>query len=334
MRTGAVALGPDVVCDGFLREAKARVQTHVHGDHLRDFETSKGNQLVLASEPTKELLVAIFDADLPYRSNLKPLPTSNPYTVGSSHVSILPSGHMLGAVQVLVELEDGTRVGYSGDFDWPLNRVIEVDALVIDSTNGAPERIRRFSQGECEERLLETLRRFVVQGPVFVRAWRGTLQRALQVIHDEIGVPVICSDRLLNELDVYRRFGYSVGPLISRSAPESQGIMQEQGYIHVYSTGDETPVDFGNGSKITLSAYHSQSDTPFTEYSERSVLIAMPNHADFEGVLEYVASTNAKYVLTDNTRNGHGYDLAMAIRQRLGIQADPSTHVVMRGWGS
>ena len=42
MPSGAVLLGPNVVCDGFIREAAARVQTHVHLDHMDGFETSKG----------------------------------------------------------------------------------------------------------------------------------------------------------------------------------------------------------------------------------------------------------------------------------------------------
>ena len=334
MPNGAVSLGPDVVCDGFLSRARARVQTHVHSDHMHDFATSKGNQLVLTSEPTRALLVAMFDADLPYRNNVKSMTPSETYTVGTSRIDIVPSGHMLGAVQVLVEIDDGTRLGYSGDFSWPLNEVIEVDALVVDSTNGAPENVRQYSQGECEEQLVETLRRFVTRGPVFVRAWRGTLQRALQVIHDEIGLPVICSDRLFNELNVYTQFGYSMGPLVPASSPTTPELIREDRYIHVYSTGDETPVDYATGSKITLSAYDSRTENPMTVHSDRSVLIAMSNHADFDGVLEYVASTKAKYVLTDNSRNGRGYDLAIAIRQRLGIEADPSSHSVSRGWGT
>ena len=70
MPSGAVLLGPDVVCDGFVREALARVQTHVHFDHMNGFETSKGCQQVVTSEGTLGLLVAEYDADLPYRSNI------------------------------------------------------------------------------------------------------------------------------------------------------------------------------------------------------------------------------------------------------------------------
>ena len=34
MPSGTVRLGPDVCCDGFSRHVKARVQTHVHVDHM------------------------------------------------------------------------------------------------------------------------------------------------------------------------------------------------------------------------------------------------------------------------------------------------------------
>ena len=334
MPTGAVALGPDVVCDGFLSGAKVRVQTHVHGDHMHDFETSKGHQQVIASEPTRALLVAILNADLPYRANVRGLPESHQYEIGNSKVSLMSSGHMLGSVQVCVELQDGTRVGYSGDFQWPVDQVIQVDALVIDSTNGTPENVRRFSPSHCEDQFVAILRRLIAVGPVIVRAWRGTMQRALQIVHDEIRCPIICSERLAKEMEVYRSFGYTIGPLISHPSPDSHAVMQDGRYVRVYSTGDETPVDIGAASRIVLSAYDSQPDTPVTEYSPKAFCIAMSSHADFEGILDYVRNTNAEYVVTDNTRSGKAYDLAVAIRQRLGIEARPSSNVIRREWGA
>ena len=42
--SGAVLLGPSVVCDGFQIGRPVRVQTHVHDDHMGDFERSKGFQ--------------------------------------------------------------------------------------------------------------------------------------------------------------------------------------------------------------------------------------------------------------------------------------------------
>ena len=39
---GAVLLGSDFSCDGFYWGRPARVQTHIHEDHMDGFDTSKG----------------------------------------------------------------------------------------------------------------------------------------------------------------------------------------------------------------------------------------------------------------------------------------------------
>ena len=160
--SGAVSLGLDVSCDGFLSDAKVRVQTHIHKDHMDRFDSSKGIQDIIMSEPTRQLLICEYNADLPYRSNIKTLSKGEWYETSNSRLSLLSSGHMLGAMQVLVELHDGTRVGYSSDFQWPLDKVIKVDGLVLDGTYGSPSSVRKFSQGECEERLVTLINQRLV----------------------------------------------------------------------------------------------------------------------------------------------------------------------------
>src|SRR6202011_4554030 len=98
--SGAISLGPEIVCDGFLHPRKARVQTHVHIDHMADFAASKGFQDILLSEGTRELLCIDQDADLPYRANIRVLGDRVPYQVGGSRVALVSSDHMLGSVQV------------------------------------------------------------------------------------------------------------------------------------------------------------------------------------------------------------------------------------------
>ena len=333
MPSGAVRLGPDVCCDGFSRHARARVQTHVHVDHMDDFNTSKGNQNILLSEPTRRLLIAEFNADLNYRSNLIALELVKAYRIGTSAVSLVASHHMLGAVQVLVELEGGTRVGYSGDFQWPIDNVIQVDALVVDSTYGSPSNIREFTQGECEERLVALIRRQLTLGPVIVQAHRGTLQRALQVLTSNIECPFIGSDRLRREVQVYQDFGYAIAPIIAAGSEEALEILKDPRHIRIYSTGDQAPSDITGGSRVVLSAYFTRPDQPVVEYSEKAFGVALSNHADFFGTLEYIRASGAKFVVTDNTRGGKGYDLATEVTRRLEIPARPSTGIESKGWG-
>ena len=41
---GTVHLGPGTVCDGYAAGYPFRVQTHVHDDHMGEFNKSKGEQ--------------------------------------------------------------------------------------------------------------------------------------------------------------------------------------------------------------------------------------------------------------------------------------------------
>src|SRR5580692_8082815 len=111
---------------------------------------------------------------------------------------------MLGSVQVLVETADGARLGYSGDFHWPLEPedVIQCDALVVDSTYGSPRSVRKYSQEQAESCLLELVYAKVKTGPVHIYSHRGTIQRALQLIGGNVAAPIVCSEHLCKEVSV------------------------------------------------------------------------------------------------------------------------------------
>lgn len=330
---GAVSLGHDIVCDGFLLACKARVQTHVHVDHMGDFDTSKGFQDILLSRATHQLICLERNAELPYRSNLQVLAEGSAYSIGESTVTLLPNGHMLGSVQVQVELQDGRRLGYSGDFQWPLDRVIVVDALVVDSTYGNPASVREYSQAECETGLLELVHRQLARGPIHIFAHRGTLQRALQILSGNVESPLLGSRRLCREVHLYRTFGYAIQPLVATDSDEGIEARQAGRFIWFYGTGDKRPVDIGEGATISLSAYFARRDDPIMEYSERAYGVALSNHADFNGTLAYVEATGARFVVTDNSRSGKGYELALEIKHRLGIEAQPSSNFESKEWG-
>ncbi len=331
---GAVLLGDQIACDGFHRDCLARIQTHVHDDHMDSFETSKGFQDVYMSEPTWQLLVVQFNADLDVRENLHVLRPDVTHTIGDAEVMVVPSGHMLGAIQVAVGVPNGMRLGYSGDFYWPLDEVIEVDALVVDSTYGNPESRREYSQGEAEEVLLELVTSKLKTGSVNIKAARGTLERALDVLSGNLTCPMLGSPRLCREVEVYRAFSHSIDPILSTGSPEGDAALAGERHIKFYGKGDRLPVEFHDSVTITLSAYMVQGDNPLLEYSERAFRVALSDHADFEGTLEYVRETGAEYVVTDNTRSGHAMELALEITARLGIPARPSQSEVSYEWGA
>jgi putative mRNA 3-end processing factor len=332
--SGTVVLGDHVSCDGFHRDFRVRVQTHVHDDHMDNFETSKGAQNLFMSEATRRLLVSEFDADLPYRDNVYPLNLGEPHMIEDHKLILLHSGHMLGSVQVAVETPNGMRLGYSGDFRWPLEEVIEVDALVVDSTYGSPERKRDYSQADAEERFLNLVLGRVMRGPIHIRAHRGTIQRGLSILSGQVDCPILGSARLCQEVEIYREHGYTIGNICVVNSDEGRQHIRSGKFIRLYCKGDgEPPIQLTKGSTITLSAYMSRRDDPVIEYSDCSYGVALSNHADFEGTLEYIKASKAKYVVTDNVRGGHGVALAQQIVQRLGIPARPSATTYSREWG-
>ena len=326
--SGAVLLGTNVVCDGYAPRCEYRVQTHIHDDHMGEFDRSKGCQDVLLTPETLALLIQEQNADLPHRENLFPVPRGKEFDLDDGTVlTLVPSNHMLGSCQVVLRLSDGRRVGYSGDFGWPLDEVIEVDELVVDSTYGSPRSVRRYTQAEAEERFVELVKERLRFGSVHVKAFRGTVERVLHLLGDDIGVPILASRRLMREASVYQQNGFAVGTLVEQDSSEGIYAMGRRSYVRLYSKGD----GWGNevaagGTSVTCSAFMANGDDPLMAYSGRAYSVALSNHADFAETLEYVKATGARVVVTDNTRN-HGRDLASAIKERLrGVEAMPSSN--------
>lgn len=324
---GTVCLGSNIVCDGYAENRPFRVQTHVHDDHMGDFDKSKGLQDLFMSPETRSLLIAERNAELEYRDNLIPIyPSAKRPLEDGSKLSLLPSGHMLGSSQVALELPDGTRFGYSGDFSWPIENVIQVDQLVVDSTYGSPASIRRYTQAEAEACLLEVVCQRLRYGSVHIKAHRGTIERVLHILGGNVSVPILASSRLLREISIYREYGFAVGDLYALDSDLGLSAIKNRSYVRLYSKGDGYGNELVEGTTVECSAFMVRTDEPMLQFSNRAYRVALSNHADFEGTLAYVEATGAKTVITDNTRN-HGVDLAVAINAHLaGVRAEPSTN--------
>lgn len=331
--SGAVLLGPDVVCDGFFFGRDFRVQTHIHADHLTDFDTSKGIQTIYMSEATRELLVAELNADLSVRTNVVGVSYRRSVQCGASRVTLIHSGHMLGSAQVQVETAAG-RFGYSGDFAWPLDEVIQADVLVIDSTYGSAKSVRQFTQERAEHEFYDLVNRRLPIGPVYLTAHRGTLQRALRVLGELRNCAVIASPRIIKELGVYQQYGYHVPPtIVAGTLAARQAIAAGGRVLRVFDGKDKLPVDTSDGTSIDLSAFGMVGISPVLEYSERGFRVALSDHADFNETIEYIQATGAKHVITNNTQ-GHGIELMQELRARLPhLEVRTSSNLHSKAWG-
>ena len=236
--SGAIVLGPNVVCDGFVQSAPIRIQTHIHDDHMDGFASSKGFQTILMSEATRELLIAEFDAELAVRSNLRAVPVREALNEQDTTIELYPSEHMLGAVQAVVTAEDGTRAAYSSDFNWPIEEIPKCDILVVDSTYGSPESVRAYSRDDVDSRFIELVLEQLKQGPVHIKAHRGTIERALELMDAVRISPILATPRLCKEIEVYRRFGYSIGQVYTTDSEDGRALIADGQYVRMYAKGD------------------------------------------------------------------------------------------------
>ena len=171
-------------------------------------------------------------------------------------------------------------------------------------------------------------------GPVLILVHRGTLQRAISYLDDAIKDPIHCklhgcvaSGRCINE------HGYGLPEVLDESSEEGKLILSEGRYVRLFGTGDRRPTYTGESTSIKLSAYMSRFNDPVVEYSEKAFCVALSDHADYKGTLEYVRATRARKIMTDNCRGRHAVELALALKRELGIDARPSENQYTREWG-
>ena len=332
---GAILLGQHVSCDGFAWHRNVRVQTHIHYDHMMDFDTSKANQMIIMSPETLDLLNALFDADLPYRTNLTAVRCKERFQVDDELVELFPSRHMLGSVQVRVTCKDAYRVGYSSDFFWPVEHAIQVDELIVDATYGDPSSVRDFTQGQVDERVLEIVSERLRAGlPTAVIGHNGRLQHAMYLLADVARCPIVCSRRAHPLVEVYQRYGFAMPDVLSAQSEEALEILRSHRLCLAFVTLPERRhlpwVD--RFAKVSLSAYMTGRKEPVVDYGNGDCCIAFTDHADFEGTLEYIKATQAKIVWTD-PRSGNAAALATAVSQDLGIDARIAPVAKSMGWG-
>lgn len=89
---GTIRLGPGTVCDGYAPGYPFRVQTHVHDDHMVEFDKSKGEQDLFMSSETRALLIAERNEDLEFRGQHLGWKSSD-FPSGCMHPATSPPVH-------------------------------------------------------------------------------------------------------------------------------------------------------------------------------------------------------------------------------------------------
>jgi len=132
---------------------------------------------------------------------------------------------------------------------------------------------------------------------------------------------------------VYRNYGYDIKELLLYTNNEAINLFKShKSYIAFFELSESNRIPKGNVYKIYLSTHSSEE--PILDYSENHCRVALTDHADFIGTIEYIKATKCEKVITDPSRGGNAQDLAYHIKNMLGIEAYSASLVTSKEWGN
>jgi len=210
--------GTSIWCDARRRQELCFV-SHAH---LPLTWRGDGRARVLATERTLALRRALGGA---VPADVLPSPFCRPVALGRLRLELLPSGHVPGAAQLLVE-QPGRTVLYGGDVNPLPGRLAEppqvraCEALALEAPL-APLLSALPPRAEVEAQLVLAVRAALDDGvtPIVLAPSLGGAMEVCALLH-EAGVPLRVHRRLSPILAVLRATGAPVGqPLALRSAP-------------------------------------------------------------------------------------------------------------------
>lgn len=193
--------------------------THGHSDHARP-----GHGAVLATPDTIAIMKLRLGAGA--AGSFQSLAYGETLQIGGVTVSLQPSGHILGAAQLVIE-HQGQRAVVSGDYKRQTDptcdafEVVPCDLFVTEATFGLPVFRHEPPEGEVEK-LLASLRTFPERTHLVGVYGLGKCQRLIALLRQAgYDRPVWLHGALRSMTDYYLRRGIDLGPV--PSVAESKG---------------------------------------------------------------------------------------------------------------
>jgi putative mRNA 3-end processing factor len=318
-KSGAILLGDSVACDAFDGTRPLRVVTHAHADHLGGLRKSlKRCEKVLMTKATRDLAMTLDNSLKLKEKPVHCLEYGKVLKYGDEKISLVRADHILGASQVIVEDAGGIRIAWTGDFRIDDTPVVDCDVLVVEATYGSPSCRRNFDV-DVRKLLVSMIERRLRGGTVYVFGYHGKLQEVMQILRDaDVAVPFVMPERVYDVTKVCEKHGMRLGDLALSSSAEGHELLDGNlPCIAFYHMNSRQHVGLRN-ARICVSGW--EFSKPCRQIGDREYLVALSDHSDFDGLLEYVKRSKAKQVITDNYRS-NGDALAKEINKRLGVSA-------------
>ena len=317
---GAVLLGKHVACDAYDEDKPVRVVTHAHADHMAGLSQSlRTCEKVLMTAATRDLIEVIRGPLFLNRGLVETLEYGRTIHYDGERITLFKADHILGAAQVLVENAEGRRMVFTGDFRLEETPILYSDCLVIEATYGNPCCRRSFGKN-IKASLVNLIEKGLRTGSAYVFGYHGKLQEVMQILHDAcVEVPFVMPENVYHLSKVCERHGMRLGELVLTSQREGKELLgKDLPCIAFYHMNQKNKVGLDN-FRVCVSGWEFTSAIRRTGLKE--YVVALSDHSDFDGLLEYVKCSDPELVITDNSRVTHGETLAKEIKKRFGISA-------------
>lgn len=331
-----IKIGHSIICDGYIKNRTVAIFSHYHSDHVKYFQkTLTACDTVLASKITYDALVAIYGDYVSFRQNFQSLDFNNTFTTETGEkITLYPSNHVPGSSQIFVETSDGTRILYSGDFNYPNINVPKCDILVLDSTHEDKQWNFVFDRKSVLNRIFDCVSNEILyeKKPITIKASRGVLQLIMEHLENnhQGRIPKIVKF-LADKKDVHLTAALNpyldtpIRPILyykDKEALKLRNLWEPYVFFRVHGS---PPIPQEESMKvIQVEAYSGFKDRGPLFEDEYGLLRAnLSIHASYSNIIEYVKTADPEIVLTDNSRGSYGSILAQNISQELGILAFP-----------
>ncbi len=322
-KEGAILLGDLFEIDGFASRP-VRVITHFHSDHLIGINKSKKHAtFLIATKATLESL-KLLGYKLP-DDKLMPLHYNKPLQVTDEKITLVPSKHVFGSAQVLVETSDGKRVGYTGDFKFPGTKIMkELDILVIDATYGR-EYMRRPFKNEIEDILTGIVMDALSWGrPVRILGYYGKLQEVMELLRkNDVTAPYVMPEKIYELTKIAIKHGMEINDIHKENTDEAQEIMDSGWFIYFQHMNSRKrlplpAIDVYLSGWLFTAPARKVINGAYTQ----SWWVAFSDHGDFEDTVEYVKKATPRLLVVDSYRTDikTAKEFASYINKNLGIK--------------
>jgi putative mRNA 3-end processing factor len=317
---GAVLLGKNVACDAFEENKPLRVVTHAHGDHMSGLSQSlRKCEKVLMTKVTKEIIDVMRGPSFLAGGSVETLDYGKTIQYEDERITFFKADHILGAAQVLVEDVEGKRIVFTGDFRIENTPVLYSDILVIEATYGSPMCRRSFGV-DIKASLANLVEKGLHYGTVYVFGYHGKLQEVMQILYKAgVRVPFVAPEKVFHISQVCEKNGMNVGQILLSTEREGRELLEANLPCLAFYHMESSKKVGQNGFRVCVSGW--EFDSAIRHTGENEYLVALSDHSDFNGLLEYVRRSKPEMVITDNFRVSNAEPLAREIRKRFGISA-------------